>query len=88
MWYEGPIITLGMYPNVVLAIGWRAVYPREDISIYNQQILTVYLTYNYYYPKIIKHDELVKSQKHVTPAEVGVQNHIILLDSRFRGNDT
>jgi len=32
-------------------------------------------------------DDLVKSQKTVTPAEAGVQNCLDLLDSRFHGND-
>ena len=32
-------------------------------------------------------DELVKSPKIVTPANAGVQNLLIILDSRFRGND-
>jgi hypothetical protein len=35
----------------------------------------------------IKNDEIVKSQKTVTPAEAGVHNYLNLLDSRSCGND-
>jgi hypothetical protein len=34
-----------------------------------------------------KIDDLPKSLKPVTPAKAGVQNLLILQDSRFRGND-
>ena len=34
-----------------------------------------------------KFDELVKSQKPVTPVKAGVHNTLKYLDSRFRGND-
>jgi hypothetical protein len=32
-------------------------------------------------------DDVVKSRKAVAPAQAGAQNCMILLDSRFRGND-
>ena len=32
-------------------------------------------------------DELVKSQKAVTPAKAGVHKYLLSIDSRLRGND-
>jgi hypothetical protein len=45
------------------------------------------MTTNFTNAIMLDHDEIVKRQKTVTPAQAGVQNSLYLLDSRFRGND-